>query len=165
YKRKRKSKKNKDSWSLFLDTLTEIGCQYEFGEDDNEVFFYYEDKHYSHENKMFIAQYDRDDEDKDYDYVWIRCLHDIYVNTNDEKEFSQLKSAINLANPFCNVCTYYNLNKTTGEASVFSKTIIYFISHIPYLELFLKVTLSDFFVAQYIVADEMEIFWKENDYK
>ena len=38
---RKRSKKNRDSWSLFLDTLTEIGCQYKLVKNDtNKANFY-----------------------------------------------------------------------------------------------------------------------------
>ncbi|MCH5312396.1 MAG: hypothetical protein J1E57_10665 [Prevotella sp.] len=157
-----KIEKNKDSWSLFLDTLTKIGCQYEFSKDGNEVGFTYEDNFDNNEKKEFIANFDYNEEE-DYDRIWIGYLHDIYVNKNNEKEFSAFRDAINLASSLCDVSTYYILNKTTGEVGAVSKTVLHYISHIPNFELFLKVVFQDCFIAQKIVEDEMEKFWKESE--
>lgn len=82
---------------LFLETLTKIGCQYEFGEveDDDLIYFSYQGEH-------FFADAKNDN--------WYVQIYDIYwyhVGLYDIDEFARLKKVINESNRANSVMTYY----------------------------------------------------------
>lgn len=155
---RKRSKKNRDSWSLFLDTLTEIGCQYKLVKNDtNKATFIYEDK-------TFMIRFDKDDDDDGkWNYIWIGHVHNIFVNSKDEKEFSELKRLINLANQICDANTYYETLDGTDDVYPFSWINLRFISHIPQLGLYIRFILANFYTAQIMLEDGMEKCRKEDE--
>ena len=157
---RKRSKKSKDSWSLFLDTLTEIGCQYKLVENDtNRATVTYKDK-------AFMVRFDKDEDDEDeWDYIWIGHAHNIFVNSKDKKEFSELKKLINLTNQMCNAKTYYEPFNDTDDVFPFSWINLRFIPYIPQLGLYIRFVLGEFDNVLMIIEDGMEEYRKEGKQK
>ena len=130
--------------SLFLKTLTNIGCQYEFGEgEDNRIFFAYQGEHFfaaTSDNGIYVHLWDT--------HWWHTELYDI-------DEVSRLRKAINTSNMNSGVTTVFTIDEEGKNMDVHSKTTFPFISTLPNLEEYLKVELHEFFRAHQVVSSEM----------
>ena len=134
----------KGTRDLFLETLTQIGCQYEIGEgDDDRIHFAYQGEHF------LVAA----DNERPYiniwDYAWGNVeLHDI-------DEVSRLRKAINIANWNTSVTTVFTIDDVAKTMDVHCKVTILFIPQIPDIANYLKVELDEFFRAHRAVGNEL----------
>ena len=129
---------------LFLETLTKIGCQYEFGEgDDDRIFFAFQGEH-------FIV-----DASNERLYITILDTHWGHVELYDIDELSRLKKAINGSNMYNTVTTVYTVDEAASSVDVHSKSTILFVPQIPQLENYLRMELNEFFRAHHFVGNEM----------
>ena len=134
----------KGARDLFLDILTNIGCQYQLGEDDDtRIFFAYQGEH-------FFA-----DTTNDIMYVHLWDTHWGHVDLCDIDEVSRLRKAINTSNLNTAVTTVFTIDEEGKNMDVHSKSTIPFISSMPNLEDYLKVELSEFFRFHQMVGNEM----------
>lgn len=141
----KETKGTKSTRELFMETLTEIGCQYELPEnqDDDRIFFAYQGEH-------FFAGVSNDSF-----YVHIYDTHWWHVELYDIDEFSRLRKAINETNKNCGITTFYVIDEGGKNVDVHSKNIIPFMSQIPNLGAFLRVELNEFFRVHQCVGMEM----------
>ena len=129
---------------LFLDTLTNIGCQYQLGEgDDNRIFFVYQGEH-------FFA-----DTTNDIMYVHLWDMHWGHVELYDIDDVCRLRKAINKSNLSTTVTTVFTIDEDSKNMDVHSKSTIPFISTMPNLEDYIRVELNEFFRAHQMVRTEM----------
>lgn len=134
----------KGARDLFLDILTNIGCQYQLGEDDDtRIFFAYQGEH-------FFA-----DTTNDIMYVHLWDTHWGHVDLCDIDEVSRLRKAINASNLNTAVTTVFTIDEEGKNMDVHSKSTIPFISSMPNLEDYLKVELNEFFRSHQMVGTEM----------
>ena len=139
------TKGTKSTRELFMETLTEIGCQYELSEDqdDDRIFFDYQGEH-------FLAGICNDSF-----YVHIYDTYWGHVELYDIDEFSRLRKAVNESNKTSGVTTFYDIDEVGKNVDVHSKSIIPFMSEMPNLGAFLRVELNEFFRAHQCVKLEM----------
>lgn len=139
------TKGTKSTRELFMETLTEIGCQYELSEDqdDDRIFFDYQGEH-------FLAGVNNDSF-----YVHIYDTYWGHVELYDIDEFSRLRKAVNESNKTSGVTTFYEIDEVGKNVDVHSKSIIPFMSEMPNLGAFLRVELNEFFRAHQCVKLEM----------
>jgi hypothetical protein len=139
------TKGTKSTRELFMETLTEIGCQYELSEDqdDDRIFFDYQGEH-------FLAGVNNDSF-----YVHIYDTYWGHVELYDIDEFSRLRKAVNESNKTSGVTTFYDIDEVGKNVDVHSKSIIPFMSEMPNLGAFLRVELNEFFRAHQCVKLEM----------
>ena len=139
------TKGTKSTRELFMETLTEIGCQYELSEEENDdrIFFDYQGEH-------FLAGVNNDSF-----YVHIYDTHWGHVELYDIDEFSRLRKAVNESNKTSGVTTFYDIDEVGKNVDVHSKSIIPFMSEMPNLGAFLRVELNEFFRAHQCVKLEM----------
>lgn len=136
--------KKKGTRYLFLDILTNIGCQYQLGEDDDtRIFFAYQGEH-------FFA-----DTTNDIMYVHLWDTHWGHVDLCDIDEVCRLRKAINTTNLNTAVTTVFTIDEEGKNMDVHSKSTIPFIYSMPHLEDYLKVELNEFFRAHQMVGNEM----------
>lgn len=134
----------KGTRDLFLETLTKIGCQYEFGEgDDDRIFFAYQGEYF------FVSAHN------DWQYIQIWDTNWWHVELYDIDEFARLKKVINRSNLNNSVVTVYTIDEEGKNVDVHCKAIILFVSQIPELENYLRMELGEFFRAHQFVANEM----------
>lgn len=134
----------KGARDLFLDILTNIGCQYQLGEDDDtRIFFAYQGEH-------FFA-----DTTNDIMYVHLWDTHWGHVDLCDIDEVSRLRKAINTSNLNTAVTTVFTIDEEGKNMDVHSKSTIPFISSMLNLEDYLKVELNEFFRSHQVVGTEM----------
>lgn len=128
---------------LFLQTLTNIGCQYEIDPEDGSITFGYQGEH-------FVANADNEG--------WYVRVWDTFwghVELYDVDEFSRLRKAVNNANLNCATMTVYTINEEGNTVDVHCKSTFPFMSQMPDLEDYLRNELSDFFNAHRYVGNEM----------
>ena len=130
---------------LFLETLTKIGCQYEFSEeeDDDRIFFAYQGEHFFVNAK------------NDWRYIQIWDTHWGHVELYDIDDFTRLRKAINGSNLNNSVTTIYTIDEAGNNVDVHCKSTILFIAQIPDLENYLRLELDEFFRAHHYVCNEM----------
>ena len=129
---------------LFLQTLTNIGCQYEIGEgEDDRIMFAFQ-------GENFVA-----DATNEGCYVHLWDTFWGQVELYDIDEFTRLRKAVNAANINCATTTVYSINEAGSSVDVHSKKSILFLPQIPQIENYLRSELSDFFRAHQIVGYEM----------
>jgi hypothetical protein len=134
----------KGARDLFLDILTNIGCQYQLGEDDDtRIFFAYQGEH-------FFA-----DTTNDIMYVHLWDTHWGHVDLCDIDEVSRLRKAINTSNLNTAVTTVFTIDEEGKNMDVHSKSTIPFISSMLNLEDYLKVELNEFFRSHQMVGTEI----------
>jgi hypothetical protein len=138
------NKTGQDTRSLFLDTLTKIGCQYQLGEDDDTRIFF------DYQGESFFA-----DLDSEGIYVHIWDTHWLQVELSDIDEMSRLRKTINTSNFRTGVTTVYSIDNDSKTMIVHSKSIIPFMSSMPALEVYLRVELNEFFRAHHVIEVEM----------
>ena len=135
----------KGTRDLFLETLTNIGCQYELADEegDDRIFFAYQGEHFfveARNNLRFIQIYD---------------THWGHIELYDVEEFARLKKAINGANLNNTVTTVYTIDEEAKTVDVHSKSTILFIPQIPDIGDYLRLELNEFFGAHRFVGNEM----------
>ena len=136
---------NKGTRDLFLETLTKIGCQYEFAknEGDDRIFFAYQGEHFfvNASNEAW--------------YIQIYDTHWGYIELYDIDEFSRLKKAVNGSNLNNSVMTVYTVDEAGSSVDVHCKSTILFVPQIPRIEDYLRLELNEFFRAHQYVGNEM----------
>lgn len=129
---------------LLLKTLTNIGCQYQIREgNENRVLFDYQGEHFFADT--FIGK----------QYVQFCDPYWEHVELYDIDEVSRMRKAINKANHYTTVTTIYVIDEVGKNFDVHSKTMLPFMSTIPDLEEYLKIILFSFFEAHKVVQTEM----------
>ena len=136
---------NKGTRDLFLETLTKIGCQYEFAEEegDDRIFFAYQGEHF------FVNATNEGW------YIHIYDTHWGHIELYDIEEFARLKKAINSSNLNNSVMTVYTIDEAGSNVDVHCKSTILFIPQIPRVEDYLRLELNEFFRAHRYVGNEM----------
>ena len=129
---------------LFLNVLTNIGCQYELGEgEDNRIFFAYQGEHFFAESSN--------------ESLWVN-IWDTYwehVELYDVDEVSRMKKAINASNLNTMASTVYTIDSDGNNMDIHAKNTFPFFPQIPNIEQFLKAELNDFFRAHQWVNNEI----------
>jgi hypothetical protein len=129
---------------LFLNVLTQIGCQYELGEgDDNRIFFAYQ-------GERFFAESSNES-------LWVN-IWDTYwehVELYDIDEMARMKKAINTSNLNTMVSTVYTIDQDGKNMDIHAKNTFPFFSKIPNIDQFLRAELNDFFRAHQYVNNEV----------
>ena len=129
--------------ALFLETLTNIGCQYEIDADDDRILFSYQGEHFvvdASDDRFYVTLWDM---------FWETAeLYDI-------DELSRLKKAINGANLNYGVSTIYTINEEGSTVDVHCKSIIPFFPEISQLENYLRTELNEFFHVHRYVENEL----------
>lgn len=138
--------KEDDTRRLFLNTLTNIGCQYHLPteEGDNRIYFDYQGEHF-----LAIAE-----SDIKYihlwDMVWLQAdLHDI-------DEISRLRKAINTSNINNMVTTVFTINEEEKSMDIHCRSVFVFLDSLPHIDEYLKAELNSFFLAHQTVGAEMQ---------
>ena len=143
-KKKMNSDTEMNTRSLFLETLTKMGCQYKLGEgDDTRIYFDYQGEHFfadMNENSIYV-------------HIW--DVHWAHVELYDIDEVSRLRKAINNANLNTEVVTIYTIDNDAKTMDVHTKSTIPFMSSMPDLEDYLRTELNEFFHAHHFVGSEM----------
>lgn len=130
-------------YEVFIKTLKKRRIKYEL-ESDNEFFFTYN-------RKRFKA-----DLDCELDCVMIMFLHDIHVDKENTAKVLRLKEAVNWTNIICNVNTFYDENKSTGNIIVASHSSLNYITQNPNFETELIENLNGYFFADSMVKALMK---------
>ena len=129
---------------LVLETLSELGCEYE--ETDNlKIYFDYQGERFMIEadnDCYFINVYD----------LWWHHMS-TYC---DIEEFAAMQKTINNINAYATCTVLYTINKEAEEIGVHSKKNMLFVRQIPDLKGYLASTLDDFFKIQRTVLTEIE---------
>ena len=133
---------------LVLETLREMGCEYEEGtegENDIRIFFTYQGERFMIEadNECYFINI--------YDLWW----HHMSTYC-DVEEFSAMQKTINQINAKASCTVLYTINKEAEEIGVHSKKNMLFVRQIPDLKGYLVSTLNDFFKVQRSVMSEIE---------
>jgi hypothetical protein len=124
----------KGTRDLFLETLTQIGCQYEVGEGENgDITFAYQGEYFLVRTSNSIR------------FVHIYDTHWGHIELYDIEEISRLKKAINESNLDNSVTAVYTIDKTGGTVDVHCKSVILFIQEIPDISEYLRLELNEFF--------------------
>ena len=124
----------KGTWDLFLETLTQIGCQYEVGEGDNgDITFAYQGEYFLVRTSNSIR------------FVHIYDTHWGHIELYDIDEISRLKKAINESNLENSVTAVYTVDNAGGTIDVHCKSVILFIQEIPDISEYLRLELNEFF--------------------
>ena len=124
----------KGTRDLFLETLTQIGCQYEVGEGENgDITFAYQGEYFLVRTSNSIR------------FVHIYDTHWGHIELYDIEEISRLKKAINASNLDNSVTAVYTIDKTGGTVDVHCKSVILFIQEIPDISEYLRLELNEFF--------------------
>ena len=134
---------SKGTRDLLLETLTQIGCQYEIDPDEGYISFGYQ-------GENFVASATNEG--------WYVRVWDTYwghVDLYDIDEFSRLRKAVNNANLNCSTMTVYTINEKEQKVDVHCKSVFPFMSQMPELENYLRGELNDFFNAHHFVGNEM----------
>ena len=141
----------KGTRDLFLETLTEIGCQYEIDPEDGNILFAYQ-------GENFVASATNEG--------WYVRVWDTYwghVELYDIDEFSRLRKAVNYSNLNCATTTVFTINEEGNTVDVHCKSVFPFMSQMPNLEDYLKNELGDFFNAHRLVSNEMVKLREQQD--
>ena len=142
---RKRSRKKKDILSVFLEALTEMGCQYEFADSRLICFFY--------KGKKYRAYYDSKDE-LNWDTIPIFYFYFTFSNSQDSSWVTRVIFRVNgISN---SICTNYGLIENTDGGYLVSKTSINCISQIRDLKIYLNKILNDFAIVQTAVEDEMK---------
>lgn len=129
---------------LVLDTLRELGCEYDEVE-DIKIYFTYQGERFMIEadNECFFINI--------YDLWW----HHLSTYC-DVEEFAAMQKTINNINAYANCTVLYTINKEAEEIGVHSKKNMLFVRQIPDLKGYLVSVLNDFFKIQRSVMTEIE---------
>ncbi|MBQ2209408.1 MAG: hypothetical protein II404_05535 [Prevotella sp.] len=139
--------------SLVCETLDEMGCYYEF-DDDDDIFLEYQDEGFfimlDENDKLFIQIY------KD---NWIT------VSVSEYDEVSKLYQAINSANYNGHIAVTYTMSEDKREIRVHFNATILFAPFIPDLKGYLDMMLGKFFIVRILIEEKMkELFEKDYAY-
>lgn len=133
----------KRSRDLLLETLTKIGCQYEFDEDDR-IRFQWQGGYFvasaSNENLFVTIWY----------FQWGEWeLYDIDA-------LSRVKRVINDANICYSLNVVYSINEEGGSFFIHSNKSFLFIPQIPDIKGYLEAMLGEFFIVRRYVEKELD---------
>ena len=129
---------------LVLDTLRELGCEYEEAE-ELKIYFVFQGRRFmieANNDCHFINVYD----------LWWHHMS-TYC---DVEEFAAMQKTINNINAYANCTVLYTINQEAEEIGVHSKKNMLFVRQIPDLKGYLVSTLNDFFKIQRSVMTEIE---------
>lgn len=138
------SRPNIGTRDLLMQTLTNIGCQYQLGEDDDDrIYFAYQGEHFFADcvNEARYVHL--------YDPFWG------HVELYDIDEVSRLRRAINTANMNCGVTIVFTIDEDGKNMDVHTRAVIPFQSQMPDLEDHLRIELNEFFRAHQVLFVEM----------
>ena len=133
---------------LVLETLREMGCEYEEGtegENDIRIFFTYQGERFMIEadNECYFINI--------YDLWW----HHMSTYC-DVEEFSAMQKTINQINAKASCTVLYTINQEAEEIGVHSKKNMLFVRQIPGLKDYLVSVLNDFYNIRRDVLIEIE---------
>ena len=130
---------------LLMRTLMNMKCDPLAEENTGRIFFNYQGERFfancSNES-LFITLYD----------VW---WYQISMDA-DIEEFACMQKAVNRINAYADCTALYSANEEERVFGLHLKKNIPFIVQIPDIEVYLKSTLDDFFIAQRALITEME---------
>lgn len=129
---------------LFLQTLTQIGCQYEISEDEDR------DIHFAYQGEYFLVR-----ASNDCFYIQIYDTNWGSIELYDIDELSRLKKAINESNMRNSVTTVYTIDEAGSTVNVNCKSVILFIPQIPDIANYLRFELREYFRVHDAVNIEM----------
>ena len=132
---------------LLLETLTKIGCQYEFeeSEDDEEG-----DIRFGYQGEYFVVRASNKTP-----FIHIYDTHWGHVELYDIDEFTRLKKAINESNIRNSVTTVYTIDEAGSNVDVHCKSVILFVPEIPNIADYLRLELSEYFRVHETINMEM----------
>lgn len=133
----------KGTRDLFLETLTNIGCQYEISDEDGDINFGYQ-------GEYFVVRASNEAH-----YIQIYDTHWAHVELYDIDEFARLKKAINESNLKNSVTTVYTIDEAGSNVDVHCKSVILFIPEIPDIANYLRLELREYFRVHETVNMEM----------
>ena len=134
----------KETRDLVLETLRELGCEYEEAE-ELKIYFDYQGERFMIEANnecLYINVYD----------LWWHRLS-TYCEV---EEFAAMQKAINDINSYANCTVLYTIKKEAEMIGVHSRKNMLFVRQIPDLKGYLASTLDDFFKVQRSVMIEIE---------
>ena len=138
------NEEKKGSHDLLLETLTQMGCQYDIDEGENgNIYFAFQG-----ENFTVTA-------DNDCSFIHIYDAHWLHVDLYDIDEFARLKKAINDANIKNSVTTIYTIIEAEKTVNVHTISTLLFIPEIPEIADLLRLELNEFFKAHRTIDMEM----------
>lgn len=130
---------------LLMQTLRSIGCEPLVEENTGRIFFSYQGEQFfvtcSNESPFITV----------YDVWWYQIPMDA-----DIEEFARMQKAVNYVNAYANCTALYSTNEEERVFGLHLKKHIPFIVQIPDIEVYLRSTLDDFFIAQRALMTEME---------
>lgn len=139
-----KKENSKGTRDLFLETLTEIGCQYEIDEgEEGYISFGYQGENFvvrASNSNPYIQIYDS---------FWG------HVGLQDFDEVAKLKKAINESNIRNSVTTVYTIDETGKNVYAHCKSVILFTSEISDLTDYLRIELNEYFRVHNTINTEM----------
>lgn len=137
---------SKGTRDLFLETLTNIGCQYQLDDNaDDKIYFAYQ-------GEYFVAH-----TSNDILYVHLWDTHWGTINLSDIDEMSRMRRAINFSNIQSTITTVFTIDNERNTMDVHAKATIPFIPSMPNLDDFLRAELSEFFHTHRIVFSELNM--------
>lgn len=137
--------------TLFLDTLTKIGCQYELNGESNIIGFPYQGGYF-----MAIAENDSS-EVQIYDTYWGS------INLDNTDEVSRMKTSVNEANKRTTVNVVYTIDEEKNRMFIYSRKDFIFSDTLPDMEDYLRFVLDSFFHVHHFIGYNM-MKLKEEDY-
>ena len=128
---------------LFLETLKNIGCQYEIDEENNQIRFLWQ-------GGTFAA-----DVADGYPFIVIWYNYWGEYEVYDIDTISRVKRVINDANITYNINVLYSINEAGSTFHVHSKKHFLLINQIPDVEGYLQAILGQFFHVRHYVEAEL----------
>lgn len=144
-----KEQEMKGTRDLLLETLTQVGCQYEIDQEDGRIYFAYQGENFQADasnDRLYITIWD---------VFWYR------IELQDIDEVSRLRKAVNASNLRNAVTTVFTINDEEKTMDIHCKSVFIFTSQIPGIGDYLKVELHDFFRVHHFLYSEMERLRKE----
>ena len=130
---------------LLMRTLRNMGSEPMAEENTGRIFFSYQGEQFfancSNESPFITV----------YDVWWYQISMDA-----DIEEFARMQKAVNYVNAFANCTALYTTNEEERLFGLHLKRNIPFVAQIPDIEVYLRSTLDDFFIAQRAIITEME---------
>lgn len=139
----------KGTRDLLLETLTQVGCQYEIDQEDGRIYFAYQGENFQADasnDRLYITIWD---------VFWYR------MGLQDIDEVSRLRKAVNASNLRNAVTTVFTISDEEKTMDIHCKSVFIFTSQIPDIGNYLKVELHDFFRVHHFLYSEMERLRKE----
>jgi hypothetical protein len=130
---------------LLMRTLISMRCDPLAEENTGRIFFNYQGERFfancSNESPFITL----------YDVWWYQISMDA-----DIEEFARMQKAVNYVNAFANCTALYSAHEEEMAFGLHLKRNIPFVVQIPDIEVYLRSTLDDFFIAQRALMTEME---------